>query len=157
MTPDIIKNRYFWPAWGTWRANEGLPWPKTWHQKVTKFRLKSPEDTSSICFRPLNSAIKLDLKSVSLQSPIMWSHHATICSYHHVIWSYHNIMVISQYDMYISPHHMAIPQYHMDISPYHMAISPYHMVISLYMIISRYHMVISPYHMVISQSYHHII
>ena len=47
MTPDITKNRYFWPAWGTWRAKVGLPWPKRrpWHQKVTKFRLKSPEDT----------------------------------------------------------------------------------------------------------------
>ena len=37
-TPDVIKNRYFWPAWGTWTANVGLPWPKRrpWHQKVTQ-------------------------------------------------------------------------------------------------------------------------
>ena len=44
MTPDIIKNRYFWPAWGTWRAKVGLPRPKRrpWHQKVTKFHQKSP-------------------------------------------------------------------------------------------------------------------
>ena len=38
VTPDVVKNRYFWPAWGTWRANVAVPWPKRhpWHQKVTQ-------------------------------------------------------------------------------------------------------------------------
>ena len=45
-----------------------------------------------LSLKPLNSASKLDLQSVSLQSPIMWSYHLTICSDHNILTPYHNII-----------------------------------------------------------------